>query len=344
MQSSVKLLIGSYLEPAYIRQIEAVDPRIQVLHAPDLLGAPRYVADHSAPIQRSPDQQARWQALLAQAEIMFDFDRSTVPQLAALAPNLKWLQSTSAGIGQFVAQSGLADTEILFTTASGVHATPLAEYCLMSMLMFTKLAFHIMAEKERHHWERYCAADLRGQTLAVVGMGRIGREVARLAHGVGMRVVGTKRTIAGVDPATLYLDRLYPWTDLHALLGEADFVVLIVPHTAETDGMIDEAAVAAMKPGAILINIARGAIVDETALIAALRSGHLGGAALDVFATEPLPADSPLWEMPNVLISPHSASTSSTENQKITDLFCDNLRRYLDGQPLRNVLDKKLLY
>ncbi|MBI1293327.1 D-2-hydroxyacid dehydrogenase [bacterium] len=344
MSTPLNLLIGSYLEPELVARVEAVDARIRVLYEPDLIGAPRFIADHTSPIERTPEQRQRWHALLAQADIMFDFDRGTVNQLAQLAPNLKWLQATSAGIGQLVKQSGLADTDIVFTTASGVHAIPLAEYCLMSMLMFTKLAFHLAAEKERKHWARYCSGELRDQTLAVVGLGRVGSEVARLARAVGMRVIGTKRRPEGIDPQSLHADALYAWTDLHAMLAEADFVVLIVPHTAETTGLIDAAALAAMKPGAVLINIARGTVIDEEAMIAALRSGHLGGAALDVFAVEPLPAESPLWEMPNVLISPHSASTAVRENERIVDLFCDNLHRYLAGEPLRNVLDKERLY
>jgi phosphoglycerate dehydrogenase-like enzyme len=344
MSIPLNLVIGSYLEPQYIRQIEAVDPRIRVLYAPELLGTPRYIADHTAPIERTPAQQKAWHALLAHADIMFDFDQATVHQLAHLAPNLKWLQATSAGIGQLVANAGLAETNIIFTTASGVHAVPLAEYCLTAMLMFTKLAFHLVAEKERKHWARYCAGQLRGRTLAVIGLGRVGVEVARLARAVGMHVVGSKRTLNGVSPADLHVDQLYAWTDLLSMLGVADFVVLIVPHTAETEGMIGAKELAAMKQGAVLINIARGVVVDEPALIRALQSGHLGGAALDVFAIEPLPPDSPLWEMPNVLISPHSASTADNENEKIVALFCDNLRRYLTGQPLQNVLDKKRLY
>lgn len=344
MPAPLNVVIGSYLEPEYIRQIEAVDPRICVLYAPELLGKPRYVADHTAPIVRTPAQEKAWHALLAQADILFDFDRATVDRLAQLAPNLKWLQATSAGIGQLVKKAGLVETSIIFTTASGVHAVPLAEYCLTAMLMFTKLAFHLMAEKERKHWERYCAGQLRGQTVAVIGLGQVGREVARLARAVGMSVTGVKRTLEGFSAADVHVDQLYALTDLHAMLADADFVVLIVPHTAETEGLIGARELAAMKRGAVLINIARGDVVDEAALIEALQSGHLGGAALDVFTVEPLPADSPLWTMPNVLISPHSASTAGNENEKIVALFCDNLRRFLDGQPLRNVLDKERLY
>jgi phosphoglycerate dehydrogenase-like enzyme len=133
---------------------------------------------------------------------------------------------------------------------------------------------------------------------------------------------------------------VYGVDGLRAVLRASDYVVLIVPQTAETIGLLGAAELASMRPGAVLINIARGSVVDEPAMIEALRTGHLGGAALDVFATEPLPADSPLWDMPNVLITPHSMSTAITENERLTDLFADNLRRYVNGEPLRNVIDK----
>ena len=336
------VLIASYLEPKYVAQIRQVDPRLNVIYEPTLLAAPRYPADHTgAPFTRSAVDEARWQSLLATAEIMFDFDYTHRQDLPDLAPNLRWLQATSAGIGQFVKRMGYGERlpQAVFTTASGVHARPLAEFCMMALLMHYKRLNHILADQSRHHWERYAATDLEGRTLAVVGLGRVGEAVAQMAKGLGMRTLGTRAsgTSDGVD-------QFYPPEQLHAMLAQADVVVLIVPHTPATDQLIDAAALAQMKPGAYLINIARGAIVDEQALIAALQSGHLGGAALDVFATEPLPATSPLWDMPNVLVSPHSASTSDRENARITDLFCDNLRRYLAGEPLRNVLDIARLY
>jgi phosphoglycerate dehydrogenase-like enzyme len=168
--------------------------------------------------------------------------------------------------------------------------------------------------------------------------------VARLARFFGMRVMGSKRRVAGADLAALNLDALYPPEELPALLAQSEFLVLIAPHTDSTDGLIGAAELATLPPGAILINIGRGALVDEPAKVEALRSGALGGAALDVFATEPLPADSSLWAMPNVIVSPHSASTSDRENGRLADLFCDNLRRYLEGRELRNVLDVEALY
>lgn len=342
--SQIKVLIAYCLAPEYVNQIRGVDPRIEVLYEPDLLGRLRYPTDHAAPVARTPGQEARWQELLAQAEVMFGFDYTHLYDLLQFAPRLKWIQGTSTGIGQAVEKFGWGKGGIVCTTAGGVHSGPLAEFCLMAMLMFVKGALHMAAGKERKHWERYTGTELRGKTLAVISLGSGGREVARMARCLGMHVIGTKRTIEGFEPTFLGVERLYPWTDLKPMLAQADFVVLCVPHTPETEGLIGEEELAAMKPGAVLINVARGTIWDEPAVIRALQSGHLGGVASDVFAVEPLPPDSPLWDMPNVIISPHSGSAADSENAKLTDLLCDNLRRYLAGEPLRNVLDTERLY
>jgi phosphoglycerate dehydrogenase-like enzyme len=185
------------------------------------------------------------------------------------------------------------------------------------------------------------STELPGRTVVIFGCGSIGKEVARLARGLGMKTVGLKRSTEGLLAAEMNLDELLPASAFRDVLPRAEFLVLCAPHTPETEGILGSTELALMPHGAMLINIARGALVDEDALVAALRSGHLASAALDVFREEPLPASSPFWSMPNVLVSPHSASTSDRENGRITDLFCDNLRRYLAGQPLRNVLDTK---
>jgi phosphoglycerate dehydrogenase-like enzyme len=251
------------------------------------------------------------------------------------------VQSTSAGIGQMVKEHGY-DTRMphtVFTTASGVHKRPLAEFVVMAMLMHYKGALRMIDAQRRKHWERYAGTDLEGRTLALVGLGRVGAEIARVCRALGMTVIGTD-----VKPAAEVVDRYYQPNQLHAMLPQADVLVLMVPHTPHTEKMIGAKELALLTRGAFFINTARGAVVDESALIAALRSGHLAGAALDVFAEEPLPPSNPLWEMPNVLVSPHSASTSDRENVRITALFCDNLRRFLNGEPLRNVLNADLLY
>lgn len=162
-----------------------------------------------------------------------------------------------------------------------------------------------------------------------------------MCRALGMRVLATRRS---AEAAPAEVDAFVPLPDLRRLLGASDYVVLAVPHTPLTERLIDAAALAAMKPGAVLINVARGAVVEEAALIDALRRGHLGGAALDVLAVEPPPPDHPLWTMPNVLLSPHSASTVAAENERLTALFCENLRRYLEGAPLLNVFDRVRLY
>jgi phosphoglycerate dehydrogenase-like enzyme len=263
--------------------------------------------------------------------------------LPDLAPRLKWIQATSAGIGQLVKRRGYDQrTNWIFTTASGIHARPLAEFVIFALLYFAKDAVYLQSEKVVHHWQRYCATELAGKTLAIIGLGKIGRETARLAKAFDMRVIGNRRQMT--DGTTPNVDELYPRGELKPLLERADYLVLSCPHTSETEGLIGARELAMLPKGAVLINIARGAVVDQAAMTQSLRAGHLRGAALDVFAIEPLPPDDPLWDMPNVIISPHSASTADTENQKITRLFCDNLKRFIAGEPLLNVLDVQRLY
>lgn len=337
----IVVLIASPLEPEHIQRIRGVDPRIELLHDADLLPRPRYVSDHTGPAtKRTPEQEARFLEMLGRAEVIFDFPSGHFRDLPVVAPRLRWLQATSAGIGQAVKRFGLDSTDITFTTASGVHARPLADFCLMTMLMFAKDYVRMEREKEAKRWERYCGEELTGKTLALIGLGRIGQEVAQHGKRMDMHVIGMRRSGTRVEG----VDKLFGREELLAMLREADFLVLAAPHTPETEGIIGETELAAMKPSAVLINIGRGALVDEPALIRALQEKRLAGAALDVFETEPPPEDSPLWEMPNVIVSPHSASTVRQENARITELFCENLRRYMSGQPLRNVLDKETLY
>ncbi|HSG47012.1 MAG TPA: D-2-hydroxyacid dehydrogenase [Longimicrobiales bacterium] len=352
MTSHDRILITSPLEAEHAARIRDAAGSIPVEYHPALLPRARFPADHTgAPLERSPADEARWRELLREATILFDFDPTHRDDLPELAPDVRWVQATSAGIGQFVRRARYAARwpGAVFTTASGVHARPLAEWSLLAMLGHVRGLLHIRDAQSRRHWERFAGSDLEGRTVLVVGMGTIGTEVARLARAFGMTVLGVKRGTDGVDPASLYADELGTGADLHRLLPRADFLVLATPHTDETEGMMGDAELRALAPGAVLINVGRGSLVDEPALVRALTpppegTGHLGGAWLDVFATEPLPADSPLWDLPNVVVSPHSASTSDRENARITALFCENLRRDRDGEPLLNVLDTERLY
>jgi len=343
-QERLRVVITTPLEAELTARIAAVDSRLDVIYPAELIPQMRYPADHAAANPQTADELTAWESLLESADVLFDFGPRPLQSQLTDLPKLQWIQATSAGVGQFAARLGLGGSNIVVTTASGVHARPLAEFTLMAMLMFGKGAFRMLADQKAHRWERYAGEDLAGKMVGIVGVGRIGREVARVVRGLDARVVGTVRMVGERTAEDLHLDRLLPTADLDQILSELDFLVLTCPHTPETEGLINAERLAALKAGAVLINLARGAVVDEPALIAALRTGKLAGAALDVVAKEPLAPDSPLWDMPNVLISPHSASTALSENGKITDLFCDNLRRFLDGRPLRNVLNYELLY
>ena len=341
------LFFASPLEAEQVVRIRAAaGPEIEVVHTPELHPPLRYVADHNGreDFRRDAAAEARWRAHLARATILWDFPDKSVG--LAEAPHVRWVQTTSAGVGQMVAKLGLADSDLLVTTARGVHAEALAEFVFLALLMRSKDLLRLQRDQRAHRWERYCGGELAGQTLAIIGAGRIGAQTARIGRAFGMRVIGTLANPSPARAAELGLDAVHGQDQLHTVLAAADAVVLSTPHTAATERMIDAAALAAMKPGATLINIARGLVVDEPAMIAALRSGRLGFAALDVATVEPLPADSPLWDMENVLISPHSASTAPSENRKIADIFIHNLGCWRAGRigDMRNVLDKKRMY
>jgi phosphoglycerate dehydrogenase-like enzyme len=259
---------------------------------------------------------------------------------------LRWIQATSTGVGQQVARLGLDRRDVLVTTARGVHARPLAEFVFMALLAHWRGLAHLRAEQGAHRWVRHCGEEVAGRTLVILGAGDLARGAARIARALDMQVIAlTREPDKQRDHAALF-DEVLPIAALHEALGRADAVLLTVPHTPDTDRLLDAAAIAAIRPGAALVNIARGQVVDEQAMIAALRRGHIGFAALDVTAVEPLPPDSPLWDMPNVLISPHSASTVASENARIVDIFLHNLRCWLDGtrDAMRNVLDKARMY
>jgi glyoxylate/hydroxypyruvate reductase len=225
---------------------------------------------------------------------------------------------------------------------SGIHAQPLAEFALLGLLAFAKRLPELERGKARRAWPdiKPTMGVLEGRTVLVVGLGAIGVAFARLARALGMRVLGVKRTpveVPGVDEVAAP-DRLAD------LAREADALVVTTPLTDDTRGLVDRAALAALRPGAVVVNVGRGAVVDEAALVDALRDGHLAGACLDVFAEEPLPDDSPLWALDNVILSPHVAARTDDEDDRAVELFADNLRRHLDRTPLRNRVDPDRLY
>ena len=341
------VVIGSYFEEEHVRRIREVDGRLRVLYREDLVPPPRWPGDHAGPDdwRRSPEEDEELLAMLGEAEVLYDFPRGHVRALTVAAPNLRWLQASMAGAGEVAKKAGLLETDVVVTTASGVYSGPLAEFVVMAMLQHAKNLDRLRRDKAEKVWRQTYNDTLEGKTLCVVGMGNIGRAIAERVRPFGTRVLGVKRTVREDDPARVLADELYSTDRLRDVLAGADFVVVTLPDTPETRHLVDADAIAAMKPGAYFANVGRGSVVDEGALVEALQSGHLSGAALDVFEVEPLPQESPLWELENVIVSPHATDmVPSLINERQTDLFCDNLRRYLEGEPLVNVLDKRLLY
>jgi D-2-hydroxyacid dehydrogenase (NADP+) len=246
------------------------------------------------------------------------------------APNLGWLHTFSAGVDHPVFRS-FVDRGVRLTTSSGASAVPIAHTVLMYLLALARGLPAWGRAQAAHEWAPHRSLDLDGLAVGIVGMGPIGQEIARVTGGIGMRPIGMRRTIAGDEPCeTWTLDRL------HELAGAVDALVLAIPLTDDTRELVDASVLRAMRPGALFVNVARGEVVDEPALVDAIASGHLGGAALDVFATEPLPPDSPLWDLPNVIVTPHSSGTTDGSNRRATDIFIDNVARFAAGAPLRN--------
>lgn len=338
-----EVLIASYLEPELVARIAAAEPRAHVAYEPELLPQPRYPSDHGgAQPALSEAERARWEGLVARAEVMFDFDWRDPAGLPARAPHLRWIQATSAGIGEFMARTGLDGSAIEVSTAAGIHAVPLAEFALMGALYFVKGADRLNEWKAAHRWERYATHRLAGRRALVIGLGAIGRQVAASFAALGVEVWGLSRR---EPPAAIPgVARTIARAELPHALPETDVVVVACPLTAETRGLLGAQEIGRLPARAIVVNVGRGPVVDQAALTDALAAGRLRGACLDVFAEEPLPADSPLWDLDNVIVSPHSASTLAEENAALTDLFLENLARYLDGKPRRNVYDARAGY
>ncbi|XAS62851.1 D-2-hydroxyacid dehydrogenase [Micrococcaceae bacterium Sec5.8] len=338
------------LEAEHVERIRAVDASVTVLYEPELLPPERYPADHlgDPAFRRTPEQEERYWQLLNRAQVLYGFPNDSPEGLARIAasnPHLQWIQAMAAGAGGAVKASGL-DKESLrklrITTSAGVHALPLAEFSALGILNGFKRTADLARDQADKFWPevRTPTRLVSGSHLVITGLGEIGLETARIARALGMSVSGTKRTVEALDGIAEVTDN----EGLAGLLPAADAVVNTLPGTASTGRLFDRKIFSAMKPGTVFINVGRGSVVDEDALLEALDSGQVSYACLDVFAVEPLPADSPLWSHPNVLVSPHSSALSAAENGLITDRFCTNLRIFLDGGDLPHLVDPVHFY
>jgi phosphoglycerate dehydrogenase-like enzyme len=255
--------------------------------------------------------------------------RDLLRQVWSMAPRVRWLHSRSAGLDELLFPE-LAESPVVLTNARGVFSEILGEFAIAAVLFFAKGLRRMVRSQEAGVWDQFDTVEVASQTMGVIGMGDIGKAVARRAEAMGMHVVGLRRA----DGPERRRD----------LLARSDYVVLSAPLTPETRGIVGEAELRAMKPTAILINVGRGPLVDEVALVAALREKRIGGAALDVFDEEPLPAGHPFYALDNVLLSPHSADHTPDWKQRTMRLFLDNFERYRKGEPLLNVVEKRRGY
>lgn len=287
------------------------------------------------------DRRACLEAALRDAEIA----AGRIPvDLIADAPRLRWFQQWEAGADWLYGYPSVVTSDLVVTTASGVHAVPIAEHVFALLLAFARMLPKSVQAQQRHEWldrEQGRYFELAGGTLLIIGMGAIGRRIAVVARGLGMRVFGVRRNPADEEPAEWTIagpDQIHRWLPL------ADAVVLSLPLNDETRNLFGERELRLMKPSAHLVNVGRGATIDEPSLVRALREGWIAGVGLDVFATEPLPPDSPLWDMENVIVTAHYAGSTPAYNERSMAIFLDNLRRYRAGLALRNVVDKQRGY
>lgn len=317
-----------------------------ILIALDPLFLPRKEAEHIQKLAPDAqivvtDQPEQMEPLLDEIEIVAGhFPHAMIPR----APRLRWFQQWGAGTDWLMRYPEVASLDFMLTNASGVHAVPISEHILAYMLAFSRRLPEAMRAQQQHAWQRDGspeAFELAGKTMLLVGVGAIGQRTALVAGVLGMRVIGVRSDPSKSVPGVEYM--IGPEA-LETALPKADFVVLTIPLTAETRGLFNARLFERMKPAAYFINIGRGGTVDEEALIQALRSGQIAGAGLDVFATEPLPPDSPLWDMENVIITGHYSGSTPHYDRRALEIFIDNLERYLKNKPMRNVVDKQKGY
>ena len=350
--SQVNVVVALGLEERLIEQVRAVDSRLDVtrLTAAQLrvYRAGRHVwyerhEPKEAETETEEEAKQNFQAIMAKANVLFSTP-SVPTDLADLSPHLRWIQSTAAGADRIL-DNPIAN-DVVITTASGIHAIPIGEYVIGAILAFSKGFPSAIHSQEGRAWQGHGAEELKGRTVGIIGLGAIGSQVAKLARFFGLRILASRRSVSerksGPDAGLEDIDELLPPSDLHYLLGESDYVVITAPITPETHHLIGTPELKSLKPSAVIINISRGAIIDEPALIEALREGRIRGAALDVFEKEPLPPESELWDLPNVILTPHSSGSTTLYMDRAIELFCDNLRRFLAGPGsggLRNILD-----
>lgn len=345
----LRVVVATPLDEELCHRIEAAEPRIELVRDQSLLPPMRWAADHfgDPAFQRTPEQQAAFDALLSSADALYGLPDESAASLARAVranPRLRWVQAMAAGAGGQVQAADLTREEldrIVVTTSAGVHGAPLAEFAVFGVLAAAKTLPRLIAQQARKEWSgRWCMKQISEMTVIVLGLGNIGRQIVARLDALGATVIGVNRPVAEFDGVA----ECIPPEQLAEAVSRADAIVVALPGTDATHKLLSAEVLAHVKPGIAVVNVGRGTVIDQDALIEGLEAGRVGFAALDVFYEEPLPQDSPLWSHPNVLVSPHTAGLNDAEDRRIADLFVENARRLLDGEPLINVVDTVEFY
>ncbi|MET4780757.1 D-2-hydroxyacid dehydrogenase [Glaciihabitans sp. UYNi722] len=349
MSDRLRAVVATPLNEELCALIERLEPRIDLVRDQSLLPPQRASGDHEGDpsFTRTAEQQARFEQLLDSAEALFGLPGQSGTALRRTVranAKLRWVHTTPAGGGGQVRSAELTEEElqrVAFSTSAGAHAEPLAEFAVLGLLAGMKDLPRLEADKARHAWgPRRSVGTLGGRTVVVVGLGNIGRATARKLSLLGMRVIGVHRRHVEAEG----VEKIVPVEQFAEAVSEADAVVLTLPGTDATKSMLSRDVLAHFRAGTLFVNVGRGTTVDEVALVEALQDGRIGYAALDVFAVEPLPQTSPIWDMPNVLVSPHTVAQTLDEERYIAELFAANATRLLDGEPLVNRVDTVEFY
>ncbi|MCP5098222.1 MAG: D-2-hydroxyacid dehydrogenase [Chloroflexi bacterium] len=318
---------GNWLQAHHKEQITAVSPHIQLLEIPaheveqtDLSGIELVLAEGG--------NRTHYAGELDWEDYQHFF-----------TPALQWVQLCSTGFSDNITPQVL-NKRVTLTNAPGLHTIPIAESVLAAMLAHAKNFKQRRQDQQAHRWRQLKNGELQGQTVLILGLGRIGKQVAQLCHAFGMHVIGSKRRMETVTA----VNELFPIQHLNTYLPQADYIVIALPLTSETENVLDKTSFQAMKSTTYLINVGRGKVVDEAAMIDALQTDQIAGAYLDALSEEPLPAENPLWELENVFLVPHDSHSSPYIGDRMVDLFCANLARYVAGQPLHNICDPQRGY
>jgi len=319
---------GNWLLPKHKEQIQAVSPEIELVELPETVVHGMKTVDGVEVLLAEGGNTTHYAG---------ELDREDYEKF--FTPSLRWVQLCSTGFSDNITPE-ILDGRVTLTNSPGIHTVPIAESVVAAMLEHAKRFSQRRVDQRGRVWRQIYCSDLEGATVLLIGLGNLGKRIAKLCKAFDMRVVGTRRSPA----PTPNVDLVFPTSDLKKHLPEADYVVVVAPLTKETEGLLGVEEFRAMKREAYFINVGRGLVADEGAMIEALRGKRIAGAYLDCFGVEPLPTDNPLWGLPNVFLVPHDSHSSPKIGDRLVAQFCENLRRYVAGEPLLNICDPRRGY